>query len=137
MTNHSHLLVRTPLGNIATTMRRLNSRYALQYNRRHRRIGHLFQDRYHSVLIEREGHVLEVARYIVLNPVRAQVCDRADDWPWSSYRATAGYVPRPTFLKLRWLLDQFDPDGEAAKTRYVDFVAAGSQASSLEGLLHR
>ncbi len=137
MTNHSHLLVRTPLANIAATMRRLNSRYALGYNRRHRRIGHLFQNRYHAVLIEREEHLLEVARYIVLNPVRAQVCDCAEDWPWSSYRATAGTAPRPTFLKLRRLLDEFEADDVAAKKRYVDFVAAGSPASSLDGLLHR
>jgi REP-associated tyrosine transposase len=136
MTNHSHLLVQTPLGNIAAAMRRLNSRYALGHNRRHRRIGHLFQDRYHAVLIEREEHLLEVARYVVLNPVRARACDRAEDWPWSSYRATAGLVQRPAFLTVRWLLDQFPADGEAAQKRYADFVAAGSQASSLDGLLN-
>jgi putative transposase len=136
MTNHSHLLIQTPLGNIAAVMQRLNGRYAAAYNKRHSRVGHLHQDRYHSVVIERDEHLLEVARYVVLNPVRAEVCDRAENWRWSSYRATAGLSPRPRYLSTRWLLEQFSPDGDAATKRYADFVGEGCPCSSLAGLLH-
>jgi REP element-mobilizing transposase RayT len=137
MTNHNHLLIQTPLGNIAAAMQRLNSSYALMHNKRHGRVGHLFQGRYHSLLIERDEHLLECARYVVLNPVRAGVCDSPERWRWSSYRATAGLAPRPGFLTTSWLLEQFDADAKAARRRYVDFVSEGSATSTVAGLLLR
>ena len=90
MTNHYHLLVETPAPNLAIGMRQLNGVFTQRFNHRHSRVGHLFQGRYHAVLVEKEAHLLELSRYIVLNPVRARLVDHPDHWPWSSYRAMAG-----------------------------------------------
>jgi REP-associated tyrosine transposase len=131
MGNHFHLLIETPQPNLALGMRELNSAYACWFNHRHGRRGPLCEQRYGAVLIERESHLLEVARYIVLNPVRAGLCKRAEDWPWSSYRATAGLTRTPSFLHTDWLLEQFDGKRE----RYCEFVAEGAPAASLPGVL--
>jgi putative transposase len=125
MTNHFHLLVRTPEPDLAVGMHRLNSDYANYFNRRHDHVGHLFQSRYASELIERESHLLETCRYIVLNPVRAGICRRPGRWPWSSYRATAGYDSPPAFLAVDWVLGQFGTTPRQAALRYVEFVAEG------------
>ena len=122
MDNHYHLIVETPEPNLARGMRRLNSAYSQHFNRRYHRVGHLFQGRYHSVLVQRESYLLELSRYVVLNPVRAGMVDRAHQWPWSSYRATAGLVPAPVFLEVRWLLEQFHSDPEYAQDKYQRFV---------------
>jgi REP element-mobilizing transposase RayT len=135
MTNHAHLLLDTPHGNVAQMMQLLNSSYARTFNRRHGRVGHLYQDRYHSILIERESHLLEVARYIVLNPVRALVCDHAEAWPWSSYRATVGLIRPQRFLTTSWLLVQFSDDPAAARNLYAEFIAEGAPAATIAGLL--
>ena len=89
MTNHYHLMVETPDGNLAKGMRQLNGVYTQRINRRHRRSGHVFQGRYTAVLSKCDAHLLELARYVVLNPVRAGMVD-AQAWRWSSYRATTG-----------------------------------------------
>ncbi len=136
MPNHYHLLVQTPAANLAAGMHQLNFRYARAFLRRHTRTGHVWERRYRPVLVTRQEQLLEVARYVVLNPVRAKWidCERAEDWRWSSYRATAGLAPRPRFLTTDWLLGSF---GRATGTvdRYRSFVAAGSPADSLEALL--
>jgi REP element-mobilizing transposase RayT len=123
MTNHFHLLVETTAPTLAVGMQQLNSKYARAFNRRHGRPGHLFESRYRTIFVERESHLLEVARYVVLNPVRAGVCAEAGDWPWSSYRATAGAEEVPPFLTVDWLLGQLAPDPRRAKTRYRRLVA--------------
>jgi REP-associated tyrosine transposase len=125
MTNHFHLLVQTLEPNLAVGMHRLNSDYANYFNRRHDHVGHLFQSRYASELIERESHLLETCRYIVLNPVRAGLCRRPGNWPWSSYRATAGYESASAFLDVDWVLGQFGTTPRQAALRYVEFVAEG------------
>jgi REP element-mobilizing transposase RayT len=84
MPNHYHLLVETPEPNLADGMHLLNGRYARRFNARHERVGHLFQGPYRATFVERDGHLLETCRYVVLNPVRAQLVQRAEDWPWSS-----------------------------------------------------
>lgn len=122
MGNHYHLLVETPEPNLARGMRRINSAYSQRFNRRHDRVGHLFQGRYHSILVHKESYLLELSRYIVLNPVRAGMVARAHHWPWSSYRATVGLVPAPGFLEVRWLLEQFHSDLERAREAYQGFV---------------
>lgn len=122
MDNHYHLLVETPEPNLARGMRRLNSAYSRSFNRRHDRVGHLFQGRYHSVVVQKESYLLELSRYIVLNPVRAGMVDEAKYWPWSSYRATAGLSPSPEFLETRWLLDQFHRALGTARDAYRSFV---------------
>ena len=89
MMNHYHILIETPDSNLAKGMRQLNGVYTQRFNRKHRRVGHVFQGRYKAVLVQKEAYLLELVRYIVLNPVRAHMVKAAKDWPWSSYRATA------------------------------------------------
>ena len=103
MGNHYHLALRTPEANIGAGMHRLNGLYAQAFNRRHGFTGHLFEDRYWSTMPETEEEVFKVLRYVVLNPVRAGLCALPHQWPWSSYRSTAGIDPAPGFLDLRWL----------------------------------
>jgi putative transposase len=131
MDNHYHLLLQTPRTNLAAGMRDLNGRYARAFLKRHRHSGHLFGPRYHPVLIELHEHLLEVTRYVVLNRVRARLCDSVEQWPWSSYHATAGLRRRPRFLTTDWTLGLFGYSCE----RFAAFVAEGSPAASLEGLL--
>ncbi|MEJ2696952.1 MAG: transposase [Candidatus Sulfobium sp.] len=88
MNNHYHLIIETPDGNLSQGMRQLNGVYTQLFNRRHHRVGHLFQGRFKTILIEKEGYLLEVSRYVVLNPVRAKAVERPEHWKWSSYRGT-------------------------------------------------
>lgn len=81
MSNHYHLLVETPDGNLVAGMRRLNGAYTQAFNRRHGRVGHVLQGRYKSIVVDRDAYLLELARYIVLNPVRANMVKRVEDWP--------------------------------------------------------
>ncbi|HET8606633.1 MAG TPA: transposase [Gaiellaceae bacterium] len=131
MTNHYHLAIQTPQANLWQGMHMLNSRYVKAFQRREGRSGHLLEGRYRPTLVVRQEHLLEVARYVVLNPVRAGICERAEDWPWSSYRAAAGLAPRPSFLTTEWLLGCFGGNVR----RYREFVAAGSPAASIAALL--
>ena len=90
MTNHYHLLIETPNANLSRGMRHLNGVYTQWINRHNKRTGHIFQGRFRSILVEKESHLLELARYVVLNPVRAKMVRSPRDWRWSSYRATSG-----------------------------------------------
>ena len=98
MSNHYHLLIETPDGNLSQGMRQLNGVYTQYFNRRHGRVGHVFQGRYKGILVDKNSYLLELARYIVLNPVRAGLVRSAREWPWSSYRATAGLTECPGWL---------------------------------------
>jgi len=99
MGNHFHLVLDTPNANIARGMQYLKSSYALWFNDCKPREGCLFERRYFSDLLDDEAHAVAVCRYVVLNPVRARLCLHPADWPWSSYRATAGIVQQPAFLQ--------------------------------------
>ena len=131
MGNHFHLILETELATLAAGMQLLCGAYAQGFNRRHGRSGHVFQGRYDTRLIETERHLLESSRYTVLNPVRAGICESAGEWPWSSYRATAGLEPAPPFLTTDWLLRQFAADRRLAHEEYRRFVAAGVGVRSL------
>jgi putative transposase len=104
MTNHYHLTVTTPEPNLGAGMGRLNQLYAQWFNRRHDRVGHLFQERYWCDVLKTEAHLFAAVRYIADNPVRAGLCGKAEDWRWSSARAAAGIVPVPAFLDLTVLV---------------------------------
>jgi putative transposase len=131
MTNHYHLLVETEHANLGRGMRHLNGTYTQAFNRAHSRVGHVFQGRYKAILVEAEAYFLELARYVVLNPVRAGMTERPGDWLWSSYRATLGDVPAPQWLEAGPLLARFDHGCEArAKAAYADFVGLGIGKSS-------
>jgi hypothetical protein len=125
MSNHYHLLIETPDANLSKGMRQLNGMYTQQFNRLHNRVGHVFQGRYKAILVEKQSYLLELARYIVLNPVRAQMVRSAKDWRWSSYRATAGQVEVPQFLVTVWLLATFGSRKTEAIEKYRQFVAEG------------
>jgi len=92
MDNHYHLLIETPDANLSKGMRQLNGVFTQSFNRKHKRVGHVFQGRYKAIIVQKESYLLELARYIVLNPVRAGMVRSAKDWPWSSYRKTAGFI---------------------------------------------
>jgi REP-associated tyrosine transposase len=126
MTNHFHILVETPEANISDGMQSLNSEHAQWFNWRYGYRGHLFQGRFYSELVEDPVHFIELSRYIVLNPVRAGLCARADDWPWSSHAATAGMVERPDFLSITRVLSHFSFDVEQARAAYRTFMTGGS-----------
>ncbi len=125
MGNHYHLLVETPEPTLSRGMRQLNGLYTQAFNRRHRRSGHLFQGRFKSILVHRETHFLELARYIVLNPVRLGVARSARAWPWSSFRATAGLAAAPPWLETEATLRRFGAKRSAAEEAYRKFVAEG------------
>jgi REP element-mobilizing transposase RayT len=79
MTNHYHLLIETPDGNLAKGMRQFNGVYTQRFNRTHNRVGHVFQGRYRAILVQKDAYLLELSRYIVLNPVRARMVRTARD----------------------------------------------------------
>jgi REP element-mobilizing transposase RayT len=130
MGDHYHLLIQTPEGNLSKGMRQLNGVFTQACNRRHGRAGHLFQGRFKAILVDSDAYLLELARYIVLNPVRAGMVARAERWPWSSYRASVGLVPAEAFLCVDGLLAQFARRRSVAQRRYAQFVTEGLQASS-------
>ncbi len=128
MENHYHLLVETPDGNLSIGMRQLNGVYTQKFNKRHRRVGHLFQGRFKAVLVQKESHLLEACRYVVLNPIRAGIANRPEEWEWSSYNATAGRVEPHPCLVTDWVLSQFGSDRARAKTAYRRFAGDGIKA---------
>lgn len=130
MTNHYHLLIETPEGNLGQGMRHLNSAYSQYYNRRHSMVGHVLQGRYKAILVQKESYLLELARYIVLNPVRANLVDKPDEWEWSSLRFTLGERPAPAWLSTDWLLESFGQDKLTAAQAYRAFVSAGIAGES-------
>jgi REP element-mobilizing transposase RayT len=125
MNNHYHLLVETQRPTLARGMRDINGVYAQAYNRRHDRVGHLFQGRYVARLVQKESYLLVLTRYIALNPVRAGLCTRPDEWLWSSYGLIARNVPLPDRLAGPQLLAMFGFPPSAARLRFQEFVRAG------------
>lgn len=125
--NHLHLLLRTGREPLARVMRRVLTGYAGTFNRRHQRSGHLFQNRYKSIVVEEEPYMLELTRYIHLNPLRAGlVKDLAalDHYLWGGHSAVLGRVPRP-WQAVHQILEQFDATPRMARRRYRAFVAEG------------
>jgi REP element-mobilizing transposase RayT len=129
MNTHYHLLVETPQANLARGMRQLNSEYARRFNKRHDRIGHVFAHRYSATLVQRDAHLLEVLRYIALNPVRAGLCSRPADWPWSSHRAMCGKPPAAAFLDLAGARAWFS-EGRDPGSAYAAFVDEADETAS-------
>ena len=125
MTNHFHLEVETPEANLSRGMHWLNTRYVQWFNQKHDRCGHLFQRRFEAKLIEKESYMLEVARYVILNPVRAHMVAHPQEYRWSSYHATAGLEPVPEWLDAAGLLGNFGNDVSSAREEYRRFVDGG------------
>ncbi len=131
MNNHYHLMIETPEGNLSKGMRQLNGVYTQRFNKRHGRSGHVFQGRYKSILVDRDAYLLELSRYVVLNPVRAGLVHRPEQWSWSSYGATAGSSQAPTWLACEGLLKHFGRGRTLARQRYVQFVLDGINRASI------
>jgi putative transposase len=125
MLNHYHLLIETPEGNLSSGMRQINGVYTQAFNRSHGRAGHLFQGRFKAFLVQKDNYLLELCRYIVLNPVRAGIVSSPDAWKWSSYRATAGIEKGGVFLDTGWILSQFGSARVLAGRAYARFVFSG------------
>ncbi len=125
MGNHYHLLIETPDGNLSQGMRDLNGNYTQRFNKRNDRIGHLFQGRFKAFVIEKEPYLLRVARYTVINAVRAGLVSHPGEWPWSSYAATAGDTHCPEWLSTDWVLGLFSSNRANAQELYRDFIEQG------------
>ncbi|KPK87063.1 addiction module toxin RelE [bacterium SM23_31] len=130
MSNHYHLLLETPDGNLSRGMRHLNGVYTQIFNIRHNRVGHVLQGRYKAILVDKDSYLLELARYIVLNPVRAGIVKNPGNWKWSSYRATADYEKAIPCLTTDWIHSQFVGKRAKASNRYIEFVRAGAEKES-------
>jgi REP element-mobilizing transposase RayT len=125
MPNHYHATIRPTLPNISAALQQLNGDYAKWFNWRYTRVGHAFQGRFKAQIVEREGYSLTLARYVALNPVRAKLVERPEDWPWSSYASTIGLRPISPFLSADATLALFgEGDRSTLQKRFADFVLA-------------
>ena len=131
MTNHYHLVIETPDANLSKGMRQLNGVYTQRFNRSHQRVGHVFQGRFKAILVEKDSYLLELARYAVLNPLRAKMVRRLEQWPWSSYLASCGQAAKPNWLQVDFVLSQFASQRVRAIAKYVDFVHEGARLPSV------
>lgn len=134
MDNHYHLLIETLQGNVSLGMRHLNGVYTQYFNRRYKRVGHLFQGRFKGIIVEKGRHLLELCRYVVLNPVRAKVCEMPEGYEWSSYLSFVGKEAKPSFLDRDWVLSQFGKSRERAVKSFAGFVREGISDNPWERL---
>jgi putative transposase len=118
MDNHVHLLIETPEPTLGAGMGWVQGQYAQTFNKRYERSGHVFQDRFHSTLVQTDEQLWVTARYIAMNPVEAGLCATAAAWPWSSHAATVGVCPAPAWLDVARLRGYFGTWGG----RYEEFV---------------
>jgi REP element-mobilizing transposase RayT len=125
MNNHYHLIIETPEGNLSKGMRQLNGVYTQMFNKRHKRVGHVFQGRYKAILIQKESHLLEACRYVVLNPVRSKAVKKPEEWKGSSYLGTLGKDKPHACLTTEWILGQFARRKRQAAKKYREFVEVG------------
>jgi putative transposase len=122
MGNHYHLVIETPECTLSIGMHRLLTKYAGRFNRRYKRRGHLFGDRFKNVLVQQEEYGLTLSRYIALNPVRAGLVERPEEWRWSSYAARAGLADAPAWLTIGPLASLFGDDAATQQGAYREFV---------------
>ncbi|HOP41403.1 MAG TPA: transposase [Geobacteraceae bacterium] len=122
MSNHFHLFIQTPEGNLSQIMRHIIGAYTTYFNIKRKRAGHLFQGRYKAVLVEADEYAAELTRYIHLNPVKAGITSKADEYQWSSYRAFIGAASTPEWLKSGFILGSFGKQETVSRKNYRDFV---------------
>jgi REP element-mobilizing transposase RayT/AraC-like DNA-binding protein len=135
MGNHYHFVLRTRKPNLSRLMRHINGEYTRAFNKRHSLVGHVFQGRYHAILVDSDAYLVNACRYVELNPVRAGLVDSVDAWPWSSYRAHVGLARTPCWLATEALHGHLlgrdvttQDDRRRAEHLYADAVAAGKGA---------
>lgn len=124
MSNHYHLLLETPLGNLSQIMRHINGAYTTYFNVKRKRAGHLFQGRYKAILVEADEYAKELSRYIHLNPVRAGIVEKPEEFTWSSYNSYTGKKGRPEWLSTDFILGYFGKKKSSAARKYRQFVEA-------------
>jgi REP element-mobilizing transposase RayT len=133
MRNHYHLILETPRGNLLKVMHGINSAYTGYFNRRHSRVGHLFQGRYKAILVEKEVYLVQLSRYIHLNPVRAGFVQRPEVYPWSSYPGYVADAKERIWVEYSWILSQFDAhDSKRARKRYKKYVDASASSNHVD-----
>jgi putative transposase len=125
MPNHYHLILETPLGNLSSVMHFLNTAYTVYFNKKHKRCGHLFQGRYRAILIEAESYAKVLSQYIHLNPVRSEIVDLPEKYPWSSYEYYRGNATPEEWLDVNLVLSMFGGRTDSARRAYADFVVEG------------
>jgi hypothetical protein len=127
MDNHYHFLIETHRGNLSSVLHHINASYTGYFNRKYHRVGHLFQGRYKAILVEKDAYALELSRYIHLNPVRAEMVGKPEDYAWSSYHSYVGTEREPSFLKTDTILSYFGKKRGMAKKMYQQFTEEGLQ----------
>jgi putative transposase len=125
MDTHYHLVIETPEGNLSRGLRQMNGIYTQKYNWKYKKTGHVFQGRYKAIIVDKDSYLLELSRYVVLNPIRAHMVENPEDWNWSSYRPTSGIDHPPLCLTTDWLLGQFSRNRKRAQKLYTIFVNEG------------
>jgi putative transposase len=136
MSNHYHLLLQTPMGNLSRVMRHVNGVYTQRYNRRQKMDGQLFRGRYKSVLVEKDSHLIELLRYIHRNPVRAHICKSVSDYRWSSHRGYVSTAKKPDWLYTDFLLSMFSETPGKAITEYKKFVQ-GDESEEIKDFFNK
>ena len=131
MDNHYHLVIETLDSTLSRGMQQLNGVYTQKFNWNHDCVGHVFQGRYKAILIQKESHLLEACRYVVLNPVRAKIVGEPRQWKWSSYRGTCGLATPTACLTVDWVLEQFGSNRNSANRKYQEFVKDGINVKPL------
>jgi putative transposase len=137
MDNHYHLLVETPDANLSKGMRQLNGVFTQSINRKYSRVGHLFQGRYKAILVDKDAYLLELCRYIILNPVRAKMVNTPDEWLWSSWQCMVGKQSSPNWLATDALLNYFGKKRSVAIAEYIHFVEEGVNKTIWDDLQHQ
>jgi putative transposase len=133
MPNHYHLTLEPRRANLSEAIRRLNGEYAQYWNRRHDRVGHVFQGRFKDQIVQREGYLLALSRYVVMNPVRARLVPAPAEWQWSSFRATVGIDPVPAFLASGATIRLMgEGPVEILQARFAEFVQMDSGMAAME-----
>lgn len=124
MPNHYHLLIETRAPTLSRGMRHLNGVFTQRFNQRHARVGHLFQGRFKAILVQHERYLLELARYIVLNPVRAKLVASAAQWRWSSHAWSTGAARAPAWAMPDAIWSRLGGDAAAAMRAFQDYIGA-------------
>ncbi|MBK5273494.1 MAG: transposase [Desulfuromonadales bacterium] len=122
MSNHFHLLMETPEGNLSQIMRHINGAYTIYFNIKRKRAGHLFQGRFKAILVEADEYLTELSRYIHLNPVRIGIVEKPEEYQWSSYRSYTGHNNPPEWLRTGFILGCFAQQATDAQKKYRTFV---------------
>ncbi|MDI7259504.1 MAG: transposase [Thermodesulfobacteriota bacterium] len=125
MDNHYHFILETPQGGLLKIMHGVNGGYTNYFNRKHGRVGHLFQGRYRAILVEKDRYLLSLSRYVHLNPVRAGLVRKPEEYPWSSYRGYIWKEQEEDWMEYGWVLSQFGEHRKRAEWKYKTYVEEG------------